>query len=891
MPRRGGGAAGCNNKKIVIRQYAKPPQLPPHYYETTSRAILDDSLSLLSSSSVTGGGTTVGAGKVSSTSSSNVSYSLQAAYTAATQLVRHGMGPRLYGDLVKTLDLAAQRILHSEHGLDLGHNSSSSSRHDDHRSERLARMASQYQAYTDYLLLMKHICLQLDSQLLWDPVSQTAWCHGGSGSSGNNTSSLMMLGGGSSKNGYTLWRVGLLVFAKRLEPLQPDIYQHWLAEFLADWNVHHHHHHDDDPHSQNDDAGMTKQQQQHQATTTDRSILQAVWYMWHDLPDVLDETQLQNDLEAYWTEQQQQQLQRHPSTASPGDNIGTAAATTANNNDNTNNRNNGGGRPNATLTGARMGYVYEIFQRCHRYDPWLPVAWLQHIIDTQLYQPQATVLSDDICAALLSEGIESFVSSSSSTDNHANNMIYQWWTLHTRYNAADAPARLQGFAKQAAAHRSIADLLQFQHHFSIVLQMLPGAVAAVPTKAIYEAVVTEEVAETLAKYLDGILKSTKKLDLQPKDWLHKVIVGVFVPLSSKDVFEAFYKKDLAKRLLWNRVVSMDVEKQVCSMLKAECGSGYTSKIEGMFQDIENSRETMLVYQQQQQQPATATTDATTFEVQVLTTGYWPLYPEYPNLILPQFLQDHQDHFVEFYKSKYQGRRVAWKYALGHCVIKTRGFGKPYELVLSLTQAIVLIQFGGGGSSNNNDGGGAATTTTTRTLPELIKLTGLEDRDEMERILQSLSLGKDGTRILRKIDHPAVAPATSSGSAAASAPPAAASKPKRIVSDSDTFCINESFSNKALRIRITNIMTKETKQERDTTVAAVCRDRLYLIDAAIVRILKSRKSLLHQALVPQVLEHLKFPAKIPDIKLRIESLIEREYVERDAQDRNRYNYLA
>jgi cullin 4 len=119
----------------------------------------------------------------------------------------------------------------------------------------------------------------------------------------------------------------------------------------------------------------------------------------------------------------------------------------------------------------------------------------------------------------------------------------------------------------------------------------------------------------------------------------------------------------------------------------------------------------------------------------------------------------------------------------------------------------------------------------------------------------------------------------------------AAKPRKVVSDQDTFCINESFSNKALRIRVTNVLTKETKQERDTTVATVCRDRLYLIDAVIVRILKSRKSLLHQALIPQVLEHLKFPAKIPDIKKRIESLIEREYVERDAQDRNRYNYLA
>jgi cullin 4 len=59
----------------------------------------------------------------------------------------------------------------------------------------------------------------------------------------------------------------------------------------------------------------------------------------------------------------------------------------------------------------------------------------------------------------------------------------------------------------------------------------------------------------------------------------------------------------------------------------------------------------------------------------------------------------------------------------------------------------------------------------------------------------------------------------------------------------------------------------------------------------VRIMKARKSILHQALIPQVLEQVKVPAQTADIKKRIESLIEREYMERDGKDRNRYNYLA
>jgi cullin 4 len=65
----------------------------------------------------------------------------------------------------------------------------------------------------------------------------------------------------------------------------------------------------------------------------------------------------------------------------------------------------------------------------------------------------------------------------------------------------------------------------------------------------------------------------------------------------------------------------------------------------------------------------------------------------------------------------------------------------------------------------------------------------------------------------------------------------------------------------------------------------------LIDAAIVRIMKSRKTLGHRDLVGEVLNQLKFPAAGVDIKKRIESLIEREYLERTEGDRSRYNYLA
>ena len=50
---------------------------------------------------------------------------------------------------------------------------------------------------------------------------------------------------------------------------------------------------------------------------------------------------------------------------------------------------------------------------------------------------------------------------------------------------------------------------------------------------------------------------------------------------AQDVFEAFYKKDLAKRLLLGKSASSDAEKSIISKLKAECGTQLSGKLEGI----------------------------------------------------------------------------------------------------------------------------------------------------------------------------------------------------------------------------------------------------------------------------------------------------------------------
>ena len=68
--------------------------------------------------------------------------------------------------------------------------------------------------------------------------------------------------------------------------------------------------------------------------------------------------------------------------------------------------------------------------------------------------------------------------------------------------------------------------------------------------------------------------------------------------------------------------------------------------------------------------------------------------------------------------------------------------------------------------------------------------------------------------------------------------------------------------------------------------------MHAIDAAIVRTMKTRKTMHHSELVTQVAQQLNFFKPLPkDIKKRIEELIQREYLERDATDSSLYKYLA
>uniref|UniRef100_A0A1B0GHE4 Putative e3 ubiquitin ligase cullin 2 component n=1 Tax=Lutzomyia longipalpis TaxID=7200 RepID=A0A1B0GHE4_LUTLO len=350
-------------------------------------------------------------------------------------------------------------------------------------------------------------------------------------------------------------------------------------------------------------------------------------------------------------------------------------------------------------------------------------------------------------------------------------------------------------------------------------------------------------AELIAKYVDLKLRAGNKeaTEEELEQILDKIMV-LFRFIHGKDVFEAFYKKDLAKRLLVGKSASVDAEKSMLSKLKQECGGGFTSKLEGMFKDMELSKDINIAFKQHlvgQEKDYNTSIDLT---VNILTMGYWPTYP-IMDVTMPPQLVALQGLFSKFYLAKHSGRKLQWQPTLGRSSIRAQRICRCHSSRHSCC------------CSQPKD---------TLAFDEVKTLSNIED-GELRRTLQSLACGK--ARVITKI-------------------------PKgREIEDGDKFQFNNEFTNKLFRIKINQIQMKETTEEQKATEERVYQDRQYQIDAAIVRIMKMRKTLSHNLLISELYKQLTFPVKPADLKKRIESLIDRDYMERDKDNQNQYNYVA
>mmetsp|Transcript_18808 Transcript_18808/g.44658 ORF Transcript_18808/g.44658 Transcript_18808/m.44658 type:complete len:737 (+) Transcript_18808:84-2294(+) len=356
--------------------------------------------------------------------------------------------------------------------------------------------------------------------------------------------------------------------------------------------------------------------------------------------------------------------------------------------------------------------------------------------------------------------------------------------------------------------------------------------------------------EYISLFVDDQLRKGMKgtSEEEVEQTLDKVVM-LFRYLQEKDVFEKYYKQHLAKRLLGGRSVSDDAERSMIAKLKHECGYQFTSKLEGMFVDMKVSADTQDAFRLAN--GSSSKVDGIELAVHVLTTGFWPTQVG-GKCTLPPQISKCCEVFKDQYLKQHSGRRLTWQANMGTADLKAKFKSRRHEINVSTYQMCVLLLFN---------------TEDTLSYSQISDITAIPVGD-LKRALQSLACAK--FKILRK------------------------DPVGREVEDGDSFSFNEEFSAKQLRFKVGTVSAqKENETEKQETRQKVDEDRKPQIEAAIVRIMKSRKEMEHNALIAEVTTQLtsRFLPHPNVIKKRIESLIERDFLERDKGNWRKYTYLA
>ncbi|XP_043397408.1 cullin-2 isoform X4 [Chelonia mydas] len=357
--------------------------------------------------------------------------------------------------------------------------------------------------------------------------------------------------------------------------------------------------------------------------------------------------------------------------------------------------------------------------------------------------------------------------------------------------------------------------------------------------------------ELLAKYCDNLLKKSAKgmTENEVEDKLTSFIT-VFKYIDDKDVFQKFYARMLAKRLIHGLSMSMDSEEAMINKLKQACGYEFTSKLHRMYTDMSVSADLNNKFNNFIKNQDAIIDLGISFQIYVLQAGAWPL-TQAPSstFAIPQELEKSVQMFELFYSQHFSGRKLTWLHYLCTGEVKMNYLCKPYVAMVTTYQMAVLLAF------NNSE---------TVSYKELQDSTQMNEK-ELTKTIKSLL---DVKMINHDLD-------------------------KEDIEAESTFSLNMNFSSKRTKFKITTSMQKDTPQEMEQTRSAVDEDRKMYLQAAIVRIMKARKVLRHNALIQEVISQsrARFNPSISMIKKCIEVLIDKQYIERSQASADEYSYVA
>ena len=363
-------------------------------------------------------------------------------------------------------------------------------------------------------------------------------------------------------------------------------------------------------------------------------------------------------------------------------------------------------------------------------------------------------------------------------------------------------------------------------------------------------------------------------------------------LESKDVFELKYKTLLAARLL-SRVSLKDVgeaEANTMTYLKRELGVNSTRKMEGMFKDMQLSASVHETWEKDPKHEELCK-KGFSLNVKVLTTGLWPNTGGDPSIVFPPVCLSAFQAYTTMYLGLHVGRKLTLQPHMGYGVVQWKVGDKVYDLVVSTFQMCILEVFNTHSLVSCEDLQGYTNIPMVELKRHLVSLTTRSARvlmkTKVEQEKEEGSSSVEGVIDSSSTSDPTTPTTTPTSTTTSSA-----------IKNTDTFFINLSFKSKLRRVKVPLAKSKgvakskESKQSEGMVPQQVVHSRKLLVESSIVRVMKSRGVITHALLVGEVIKQVSafFVPTPQEIKTRIESLIERDYMERSEDHQDKYEYV-
>ena len=214
---------------------------------------------------------------------------------------------------------------------------------------------------------------------------------------------------------------------------------------------------------------------------------------------------------------------------------------------------------------------------------------------------------------------------------------------------------------------------------------------------------THPNSEMMAGYCDFTYKESSKMSREDLELKLDKIVDLFAYLKDKDMFGVLYRDMMGARLLDTKDQlpkdeQLADEKVMISKLKVAAGNSFTSKHEGMLNDLQKWKAMAAKEWIDLWKTVHAKGDdecdrgPVEFLAKVLTGGFWPSrYREMPRVTPPPPMAVAVQWFTQMYTKKNSTHRLGWIYESGSCHIdfKPPGAKKKKTLMCSTIQGMVL----------------------------------------------------------------------------------------------------------------------------------------------------------------------------------------------------------